>query len=244
MLTFQNPEYTKEDLIIRLNKNKDDGDLIVQKNYLEDWKGCAIGCSVRIKENRIEILQERYGLPKWMGLLIQRTFNNLSNSDGIDFCLDVFSAIPVGVDLNPLRDGFVINILHALSCLLEHVKLHFSICGSQSYNIKLHGATNIIDKIIELYKTKERTTDHILSLYNEANDLFVSCNEDSEIAIKQIIYFVIHHSFGSYLDLYWDDDFFYGTYCKANHKVLADKLIYLIKNINKENDFNLNKTAV
>ncbi len=148
MLTFQNPEYTKEDLIIRLKNHRDTGSIvrdIYRDVYWDNGKGSAVGCAVESNNNYkpFDILQDRYGIPRWMGFLIENIFFCIANDCAIDFCLDVFSAIPVGVDLDDLKKPFIIFILEFCLSTFNH------------YN---NGDSYIaVNNVIELYKNKKIT---------------------------------------------------------------------------------------
>ena len=93
-------------------------DALIQGTYSNEngvFKGCAVGCGVRslnlklgkhISYNDHASYASELGIPEWLARLEDSIFEGLPKSDSKKFPLEFLEAIPVGVDLEPIRFHF------------------------------------------------------------------------------------------------------------------------------------------
>ena len=104
-------------------------DRYVQGAYLDtsepEWKGCAVGCTTAplLAENLgVEVCelgvlswheqQERLtGIPAWLGHVEDAIFEGLPVKDAREWPVRFLSALPVGVDLAPVRDAWLRDVV-------------------------------------------------------------------------------------------------------------------------------------
>jgi hypothetical protein len=68
--------------------------------------GCFIGCSLHSGNH--DEFPRLLGLPEWYGRIGERIFEGLPRGEHLTFPLEVYEATPVGVDLDPVRDRFLV----------------------------------------------------------------------------------------------------------------------------------------
>ena len=110
MEAYLNDPQLKEKLIAQLQAHYD-ADEIIKGKYWENGKGCAIGCVLHEKGGQHYLLEERYGISRILGKLIDSIFEELPNTEAKDFTLEVFKSIPVGKDLQNVCPKFIIWLL-------------------------------------------------------------------------------------------------------------------------------------
>src|SRR3972149_4523567 len=115
LLTFHGDAKLKEDLLAEIMKHQQ-ADRIVQGTYVNDnkkdlWRGCNIGCAIKslndLKLTRFllddhSIFPEQFGIPVIIALLSDFIFEDLSFQESKTFPYKFMSAIPVGVDIDPV----------------------------------------------------------------------------------------------------------------------------------------------
>lgn len=120
MLTFQNPNYTKEALMAQLQAHYD-ADEIIQGKYWENGKGCAVGCAIHTK-NHIEY-ELRYGVPRELAILQDVIFENLHNQNAKEWVMDFWRPIKQGKYLTGVWNKLVVWILSDdIYGVLRHVQ--------------------------------------------------------------------------------------------------------------------------
>src|SRR3990167_8362331 len=84
-------------------------DEIVKGTYWENGKGCAVGCTIHSSTHKN--YESELGLPEWLAMLEDRIFEGLPNGDAKEFPEQFLKAIPVGADVQPVRDKFLYWLL-------------------------------------------------------------------------------------------------------------------------------------
>ena len=105
MKAFHNNPLTKEKYINRL-KDHYKADEIIQGQYWENGKGCAVGCTIH-SSNHLAFETE-LGIPKVLAKLEDEIFEGLPNELAKEFPLQFLSAINVGADLLKVWNYFAI----------------------------------------------------------------------------------------------------------------------------------------
>jgi hypothetical protein len=119
MTSFHNNQALKESMVKEIEKHRK-ADQILQGTYgVENgkWKGCAVACSLRSldiiqgKETKTQYdNHKRYetdlGIPEWLARLEDTIFENLPTNEALKWPTQFIKAIPVGVDLDPVKWKF------------------------------------------------------------------------------------------------------------------------------------------
>ena len=108
MEAFHNNPLIKEKYITRLNEHYQ-ADEIIQGQYWENGKGCAVGCTVHSSNH--EEYELELGIPKAIAHLQDSIFEGLPNKLAKQFPLQFLSAIKVGADLKNVNNLFTIWVL-------------------------------------------------------------------------------------------------------------------------------------
>lgn len=108
MLTFHNDPQIKEKYLTRL-KTHATADEIIQGTGWENGKGCAIGCTLENYDHKA--FETELGVPEWLARLEDQIFEGLPNSDAKKFAVDFLEAVPVGVELERVKWGFLVFVL-------------------------------------------------------------------------------------------------------------------------------------
>ena len=119
MLSYHNDPRLKELMVCEMRKHQE-ADQFVKGTYGESgaagvFKGCSVGCTID-SVNRIlgksyspsnhQALEESVGIPEWLAKLQDTLFEGLPDGEGAQFSVDFLSAIPVGVNLEPVKWKF------------------------------------------------------------------------------------------------------------------------------------------
>jgi hypothetical protein len=124
MLSYHNDAQLKEDFIREIRKHRE-ADAIEQGHYGRQngtWKGCAVACSLRsLAIVKGEDLREKYndhkryetdlGIPEWLARLEDTIFEGLPVDAAKEWPEQFAEAIPVGVDLEPVKYYFCAFLL-------------------------------------------------------------------------------------------------------------------------------------
>ena len=76
-------------------------DTLVQGMTGQDDKGCSVWCSAGYYDHARAA--EEYLLPEWLWRLNDTLFEGMTASDALQFPAQLWAAIPVGVDLEPVQ---------------------------------------------------------------------------------------------------------------------------------------------
>ena len=111
LLSFFGKPELKQKYVDRLQEHRRLENLR-QKIGWEGGKGCAIGCTLEAYD--YSLFPIKLGLPEWLARLIDTTFEGLPKGEAEQFAEDVLQAIPVGVDIEPVRHKTAIRRLTRL----------------------------------------------------------------------------------------------------------------------------------
>ena len=118
MKSYLNDTKLKRDFVKEIKWHSDQ-DKFIKGTYQQgsngDFKGCAVGCSIhslnRIKGKKFEtdnhkIYETELGIPEWLARLEDTIFEGLPTKEAMEWPLKFSKAIPVGVDLEPVKWKF------------------------------------------------------------------------------------------------------------------------------------------
>ncbi len=103
MLSFHNDPKIKEKYLSRIAAHRA-ADEIIKGQYWERGKGCAVGCTIHSAGH--ERYETELGLPEWLARLEDKIFEHMPDANAKNFPHDFLQAIPVGVNLEPVRWSF------------------------------------------------------------------------------------------------------------------------------------------
>ncbi len=104
---------TKKETLAQL-KAHDKADDIVQGTYWTGHKGCAVGCLTHRPDGGHYLFPDMFGVPESFARLIDSLFEGLEPEEAKKWPLRIMSAIPVGKDLEPVIDKFILWTLRDL----------------------------------------------------------------------------------------------------------------------------------
>ncbi len=118
MLAYKNDTKLKTKFIKEIKWHQDQ-DKIIKGTYQEgsngDFRGCAVGCSIhslnRMKSknfatNNHALYETELGIPEWLARLEDTIFEGLPTEEAKKWPLKFSKAIPVGVNLQPVKWKF------------------------------------------------------------------------------------------------------------------------------------------
>jgi hypothetical protein len=123
MQSYLNDAKLKKDFVKEVKWHTEQ-DKVLQGTYGEgsngDWRGCAVGCSVhsinRLKGKKYQtsnhkVYETELGIPEWLARLEDTIFEGLPVAKAKKWPLRFAKAIPVGVDLEPVKWKISVFIL-------------------------------------------------------------------------------------------------------------------------------------
>ena len=108
MKAFLDDPAVKEKYVTRVKAHAE-ADEIIHGKYWQNGKGCAVGCTIHSGDHKA--YEKELGLPEWLARLEDTLFEGMNNGKAKEFPLKFLQAIPVGVDLEPVRWKFCAFIL-------------------------------------------------------------------------------------------------------------------------------------
>ena len=108
MQAFNNNPSIKEKYLTRVQEHYK-ADEIIQGQYWENGKGCAVGCTIHSGNH--ENYELELGIPKVMAYLQDTIFEKLPNELAKEFPIQFLSSINVGADLKNVKNLFMIWLL-------------------------------------------------------------------------------------------------------------------------------------
>ena len=108
MKAFHGDPEVKEKYVGRVQAHRK-ADQIVQGQYWEDGKGCAVGCTIHGSDH--QAYETELGIPVQLAHLQDCIFEDLPNEEAKDFPVDFLESIPVGADLKLVLHQFLYWLL-------------------------------------------------------------------------------------------------------------------------------------
>ena len=106
--SFHGDPKIKEFYLTRIRQHAAN-DEIIHGTYWEQGRGCAIGCVIHSADHTA--YEDELGIPEWLARLEDQLFEGQSNGDAKQFAVAFLEAIPVGVNLAPLKWQFCAFLL-------------------------------------------------------------------------------------------------------------------------------------
>jgi len=133
MLSFHNDIKVKEKYVNRVKAHAK-ADNLIQGVGWENGKGCAIGCTLESFDH--SAYPTELGLPEWSAKLEDRLFEGMENKYAMKFPLDFLEAIPVGVDLEPVKWKFCSYLCSENLSIVENCDIDKDLKSQVSDSIK------------------------------------------------------------------------------------------------------------
>lgn len=122
LLSYKNDVKLKKSFVAEIEKHRK-ADQIIKGTYGEEngkWRGCAVGCSIH-SLNRMQgktystsdhsVYEKALGIPEWLARLEDTIFEGLPIEEAKKWPTKFSKAVPVGVNLNPVKWRFCAFIL-------------------------------------------------------------------------------------------------------------------------------------
>ncbi|MES1979584.1 MAG: hypothetical protein V4451_16200 [Pseudomonadota bacterium] len=107
MLSYLNDPAVKAKYTARFEAHRK-ADEVIQGTGFDNGRGCFVGCTLDAYEHdRFPI---ELGWPEWLALLADAIFEGVPKTDAAQFGTDLLEAVPVGVDLEPVRSRFLLTV--------------------------------------------------------------------------------------------------------------------------------------
>lgn len=133
MLSFHNDIKVKEKYVNRVKAHAK-ADNLIQGVGWKNGKGCAIGCTLESFDH--SAYPTELGLPEWSAELEDRLFEGMENKYAMKFPLDFLEAIPVGVDLEPVKWKFCSYLCSENLSIVENCDIDKDLKSQVSDSIK------------------------------------------------------------------------------------------------------------
>jgi hypothetical protein len=110
----------KKDWAVAASQRHYELDILKAGDYwYEDGKGCSVGCLAHdidpsAESGLHEIIASHLGIPQWLVYLQDKIFEGLPAGEREQWHVQLFKALPVGVDLEPIRHIIAIERLRLL----------------------------------------------------------------------------------------------------------------------------------
>ena len=123
LISYKNDPKLKQMMVEEAQKHKK-ADAYIKGTYVErngTFKGCAIGCAIESINVRLgksinnashKAYEKELGFPEWLAHLEDAIFENLPDDESKNFPLEMLEAIPVGVNLEPVKWKFCAYLLN------------------------------------------------------------------------------------------------------------------------------------
>jgi hypothetical protein len=107
MLSYLNDPAVKAKYVARFEAHRK-ADEVIQGQGFKNGRGCFVGCTLdAYKHERFPI---ELGWPEWLARLADTIFEGIPANDAPQFGTDLLEAVPVGVNLDPVRARFLLTV--------------------------------------------------------------------------------------------------------------------------------------
>jgi hypothetical protein len=110
VLTFHGDPAIKDRYVARM-KAHIAADELIHGKFWENGKGCHVGCLVETSVHPHGKLSAQIGIPLELSYLIDRLFEGQPGLPAKEFASSFIETVPVGVDLTPVVDQFLLTLL-------------------------------------------------------------------------------------------------------------------------------------
>ena len=107
MLSYLNNHAVKDKYIARFAAHRV-ADEVIQGQGFQNGRGCFVGCTLDAYDH--ERFPIELGWPEWLAHLADSIFESLPMHRAPRFGTDLLEAIPVGVNLEPVRSRFLLTV--------------------------------------------------------------------------------------------------------------------------------------
>ena len=108
LLSFHNDPQVKARYLQRVRQQAQANE-IVKGRYWDGGKGCAVGCTIHGADHGE--YEAALGLPRWLAWLEDTLFEHLPPGRARSFPAEMLDAIPVGKDLDHVKEQFLLFLL-------------------------------------------------------------------------------------------------------------------------------------
>ena len=120
MLSYHNDPKIKAKYIKRFEAHRKADEVIQGKGFTPDGKGCFIGCTLNNYDH--EQFEKELGWPVWLAHLADKIFEGIPEDEAPQFGTDLLAAVPVGVDLEPVKHLIAIKRMERLKLSVPESK--------------------------------------------------------------------------------------------------------------------------
>lgn len=108
MLSFHNDQSVKDKYLSRVRAHAT-ADAIMQGTGWRNGKGCAVGCTLENYDHSRYPIE--LGIPEWLARVEDTLFEGMAPDRAKLWPVQFLEAVPLGVDLDPLRYDFLLVVL-------------------------------------------------------------------------------------------------------------------------------------
>ena len=109
MLSYLNDPAVKAKYTARFAAHRA-ADEVIQGQGFDNGRGCFVGCTLdNYDHTRFPV---ELGWPEWLARLADCLFEGLPKEQAPQFGTDLLQAVPIGVDLEPIRYRFLLTVQH------------------------------------------------------------------------------------------------------------------------------------
>jgi hypothetical protein len=106
MISYHNDPAVKALYVQRFAQHRA-ADEVIQGQGYDNGRGCFVGCTLNAYDHsRFPI---ELGWPEWLARLADAIFESIPKAEAPQFGTDLLDAVPVGVDLEPIRFRFLLT---------------------------------------------------------------------------------------------------------------------------------------
>jgi hypothetical protein len=107
MLAYHNAPAIKAKYVARFAAHRA-ADEVIQGSGFDNGRGCFVGCTLNKYDHALFPVE--LGWPEWLARLADTIFEGLPREEAPQFGTDLLDAVPVGVDLDPVRNRFLLTV--------------------------------------------------------------------------------------------------------------------------------------